>query len=272
LLAGLSIFSILLDRSLWVFLSGIGAMSAVLLLIFKDTILSLVASITITNNDMVHVGDWIEMPKYGADGDVIDVALHTVKVQNWDKTITTVPTHALMADSFKNWRGMSNSGGRRIKRSLFFDMNTVRFLVPDEIERFSQWSLLRDYICEKQAAIERFNADPSRDEAIRADIRSLTNIGTLRAYIYNFVKANEKIHKDMTLLVRQLSPSAEGLPIEIYCFTNDTDWVAYEEIQSDLFDHIIAIVPEFGLRVFQRPVGADFERVRAGLVTGGEDE
>ena len=182
-LAGLSIFSILLDRSPWIFVSGIGAMSAVLLLIFKDTILSLVASVQITSNDMVHVGDWIEMPKYGADGDVIDVALHTVKVQNWDKTITTVPTHALIADSFKNWRGMSRSGGRRIKRAVHFDVNSIRFLEPEEIERLGEWALLRDYMREKKVELDAFNHEAGRNPALRADVRSLTNIGTLRAYI-----------------------------------------------------------------------------------------
>jgi miniconductance mechanosensitive channel len=261
LLAGLSIFAILLDRSPWVFVSGIGALSAVLLLIFKDTILSLVASIQITSNDMVHVGDWVEMPKYGADGDVIDVALHTVKVQNWDKTITTIPTHALIADSFKNWRGMSLSGGRRIKRSLFIDVNTIRFLEPEEIERFERWSRLRDYIGAKRRELEEYNSKSGRDPELRADVRNLTNIGTLRAYIYAYLRASSHIHDGMTLLVRQLQPGPEGLPIELYCFTNDTDWNAYEDIQSDIFDHILAIVPEFDLRVFQNPTGADLTQL-----------
>lgn len=263
-LAALSIVSILLDKSPWIFVSGIGAMSAVLLLIFKDTILSLVASIQLTNNDMVHVGDWIEMPKYGADGDVIDVALHTVKVQNWDKTITTVPTHALIADSFKNWRGMSASGGRRIKRSLFVDLSTVRFLTPEEVERFGSWALLRDYIGSKTREIEAYNAEPGRNARISADIRRLTNLGTLRAYIQAYLRAHPKIHEGMTLLVRQLQPGPEGLPIEIYCFTNDTNWNTYEGIQADLFDHLLAIVHEFGLRVFQNPAGSDLARFASG--------
>ncbi|MEE2673194.1 MAG: mechanosensitive ion channel domain-containing protein [Myxococcota bacterium] len=257
ILAGISIISVLLDKSPWIFVSGIGAMSAVLLLIFKDTILSLVASIQITNNKMVHVGDWVEMPKYGADGDVIDVALHTVKIQNWDKTITTVPTHALITDSFKNWRGMSESGGRRIKRSIFIDVSTVRFLTDEEAERLGQWGLLRDYIASKSSEIKSYNAEAGRNPEFAADIRRLTNVGTLRAYIYAYLSAHPKIHEGMTLLVRQLQPSNNGLPIEIYCFTNDTDWGAYEEVQADLFDHILAIMREFDLRVFQDPTGAD---------------
>ena len=260
-LSGLSIVAILLDRSPWIFMSGIGALSAVLLLIFKDTILSLVASIQITNNDMVHVGDWVEMPKYGADGDVIDVALHTVKVQNWDKTITTIPTHALIADSFKNWRGMSESGGRRIKRCLYIDVNSIRFLEPAEVKRFGHWSLLREYVAAKTTELEEYNARVGSDSDARADLRILTNVGMLRAYIRAYLRASRSIHEGMTLLVRQLQPGPEGLPIELYCFTNETDWEVYEEIQSDLFDHILAIVPEFDLRVFQNPTGADLEQL-----------
>jgi miniconductance mechanosensitive channel len=263
ILAGVSIVSVLLDKSPWLFVSGVGAMSAVLLLIFKDTILSLVASIQITNNNMVHVGDWVEMPKYGADGDVIDVALHTVKIQNWDKTITTVPTHALITDSFRNWRGMSQSGGRRIKRSIFVDVSTVRFLTQEESERFARWALLRDYIACKGTEIESYNLEAGRDSEINADIRRLTNVGTLRAYIYAYLTAHSKIHQGMTLLVRQLQPGNAGLPIEIYCFTNDTDWGVYEGVQSDIFDHILAIMHEFDLRVFQDPTGADMSLLAA---------
>jgi miniconductance mechanosensitive channel len=263
LLAALTVISILMDKSPWLFVSGIGAMTAVLILVFKDTILSLVASIQITSNDMVHVGDWIEMPQYGADGDVIDVALHTLKIQNWDKTITTVPTHALISGSFKNWRGMSLSGGRRIKRSLFIDMASIRFLEPEEVQSFQAFALLRDYIQEKREEIERYNADGGRNLAINADIRRLTNVGTLRAYILSYLRHHPSIHDGMTLLVRQLGPGPEGLPIEIYCFTSTTDWDAYEGIQADIFDHILAIVPEFGLRVFQRPSGADLDRLGA---------
>ncbi len=260
-LAAVSIVSILLDKSPLIFVSGIGAMSAVLLLIFKDTILSLVASVQLTSNDMVHVGDWIEMPKYGADGDVIDVALHTVTIQNWDKTITTVPTYALIADSFKNWRGMSKAGGRRIKRSLYIDKSTIRFLEPEEIERFRSWALLREHIASKTRELDSYNADAGRDPQVRGNIRRLTNVGTLRAYILAYLKAHPKIHPGMTLMVRQLQPGPDGLPMEIYCFTNDTDWAVYEGIQADLFDHILATLPEFGLRVFQNPTGADLDRI-----------
>ena len=263
LLMALVVVSILMDRSPWLFVSGIGAMTAVLLLIFKDTILSLVASVQITSNDMVHVGDWIEMPQFGADGDVVDVALHTVKVQNWDKTITTVPTHALISGSFKNWRGMSLSGGRRIKRSLFIDVASIRFLKPEEVQSFEGFALLGDYMRRKREEIEGYNAEDGRNPEISADIRRLTNVGTLRAYIASYLRNHPKIHGGMTLLVRQLAPGPRGLPIEMYCFTNTTDWNEYESIQSDIFDHILAIVPEFGLRVFQSPSGVDIERLAA---------
>jgi len=263
LLTALIVVSILMDRSPWLFVSGIGAMTAVLLLIFKDTILSLVASVQITTNDMVHVGDWIEMPQFGADGDVVDVALHTVKVQNWDKTITTVPTHALISGSFKNWRGMSLSGGRRIKRSLFIDVASIRFLKPEEVQSFEGFALLGDYMRRKREEIEGYNAEDGRNPEISADIRRLTNLGTLRAYIASYLRNHPKIHGGMTLLVRQLAPGPRGLPIEMYCFTNTTDWNEYESIQSDIFDHILAIVPEFGLRVFQSPSGVDIERLAA---------
>jgi miniconductance mechanosensitive channel len=255
------ILATLLDRSPLIFLSGLGAMTAVLLLIFRDTILSLVASVQITGNDMVRVGDWIEMPQYGADGDVIDVALHTVKVQNWDKTITTVPTHKLISDPFKNWRFMSLSGGRRIKRALYLDMNTVRFLDPGENDRFEEFALLGDYMRDKRAELEAHNAEPGRNPQLNADIRRLTNLGTFRVYIERYLRAHPHIHQDMTLMVRQRDPAPTGIPVEIYCFTNTTTWVEYEAIQADIFDHLLAIAPEFGLRVFQSPTGSDLTRL-----------
>jgi miniconductance mechanosensitive channel len=255
--AAVIIVAILFDKSPLIFLSGLGAMTAVLLLVFKDTILSLVASVQLTGNDMIQVGDWIEMPQYLADGDVIEIALHTIKVQNWDKTITTIPTHKLIDDSFKNWRGMSASGGRRIKRSIFIDMNTIRFLEPDEIERFEKYALLKDYINEKRRVIEAYNTS-SEERRINANIRRLTNVGTFRAYIRGYLRNHAAIHENMTLLVRQLDPTAQGLPIEIYCFTNTTDWGAYEDIQSDLMDHLLSLAPDFGLRTFQSPSGWDF--------------
>jgi miniconductance mechanosensitive channel len=254
------IVATLFDKSPLIFLSGLGAMTAVLLLVFKDTILSLVASIQLTGNDMIRVGDWIEMPKYGADGDVVDIALHTVKVQNWDKTITTIPTHKLIEDSFKNWRGMTIAGGRRIKRSIFIDANTIRFLEPDEIEAFEKYTLLQDYIDHKRRDIESYNAS-ERDRTINANIRRLTNVGTFRAYIYSYLKNHPQIHKTMTLLVRQLDPTPQGLPIEIYCFTTTTNWNAYEDIQSDMIDHLFAVAPDFGLHTFQNPSGQDFKRL-----------
>jgi miniconductance mechanosensitive channel len=263
LLAGLLVLSILMNRSPWIFVSGIGAMTAVLLLVFRDTILSFVASLQIASNDMVRVGDWIEMPDLGADGDVIEIALHTVKVQNWDKTITTIPTHRLISDSFKNWRGMSASGGRRIKRSVVLDLDSIHFLDEEEIERYEKWFLLRDYMKTKRRELREANATAGLDPTIVANQRRLTNIGTFRAWVWATLRNHPKIHQDgHTLLVRQLPSGPQGVPIEIYCFSNDTDWVAYENIQSDLFDRILASVPEFGLRVFQEPSGGDFRSLR----------
>ena len=256
IVAAILILATLLDRSPAIFLSGLGAMTAILLLIFRDTILSLVASIQITGNDMVRRGDWIEMPAFGADGDVIDVALHTVKVQNWDKTVTTIPTHKLISDSFKNWRYMSLSGGRRIKRALAIDMASVRFLTEEELARFSRSALLADYIAGKREDIERWNT--GRDPDVDADVRRLTNLGTFRAYIQRYLAAHPDIHQGMTLLVRQLAPGEAGIPIEVYCFPTTTDWNAYEAIQADSFDHLVSVTSEFGLRAFQIPSGTDF--------------
>ncbi len=268
-MAALAIVATLLDKSPWIFVSGIGALAAVLLLVFKDTILSLVASVQIASNDMIQLGDWIEMPQAGVDGDVIDVALHTVKVQNWDKTISTVPTYKFIGESFKNWRGMSDSGGRRIKRALNLDLNSIRFLNEGEVGRLERWALLHTYLAEKSADIAEHNAEGSRNPEINADIRRLTNVGTFRAYVVAYLKAHPKIHEaGYTLIVRQLAPSASGLPIEIYCFSNDQDWTRYEGIQSDIFDHIFAMVPEFGLRLFQDPTGADFTRLSREVASG----
>ena len=267
-LAGLLILAALMNRSPWIFVSGIGAMTAVLLLIFRDTILSLVASIQIASNDMIRVGDWIEMPELGADGDVMEVALHTVKVQNWDNTITTIPTHRLISDSFKNWRGMSASGGRRIKRSVSIDLQSVRFLREEEVERFADWSLLSEYIQHKIAELSEANAGARShsasdvDSRVAANLRRLTNLGTFRAWIWATLRSHPNIHQTgHTLLVRQLAPGPQGVAIEVYCFSNDIAWVHYEDIQADLFDRILAMVPEFGLRVFQEPTGADLERL-----------
>ena len=251
IIASVVILGVLLDRSPMVFLGGLGAMTAVLLLVFRDTLLGFVASLQIASNDMVRVGDWIEMPSAGADGDVVDIALHTMKVQNFDKTVVTIPTYKLIEESFKNWRGMTESGGRRIKRSLWFDINTVRFLSPEEEEFFGRKALLHGYMEEKQQAIKSYNSQQDGASGVLADIRRLTNIGTLRAYTESYLRNHPDIHPDMTLMVRQLQSSAEGLPLEIYCFTKTTNWAEYEGIQADVFDHILSMTQEFGLRIFQ---------------------
>jgi miniconductance mechanosensitive channel len=251
------IISRLLDKSPWALLSGIGALTAVIMLVFKDSILGFVASVQLTTNDMVRRGDWIEMPKYGADGDVIEVSLNTVKVQNWDKTISTIPTYQLMQDTFKNWRGMSESGGRRIKRALYIDMNSIAFCDEEMLRRFEKIELLKDYLHEKRHEVAATN-EGIGDPDMPTNLRRLTNVGTFRAYVVAYLRAHPKIHKDMTFLVRQLPPNDTGLPIEIYVFSNDQDWARYEAIQADLFDHFLAVLPEFGLRVFQLPSGADF--------------
>lgn len=257
-LGGVVIIATLLGRSPLLLLSGVGAMTAVLLLIFRDTILSFVASLQIGSYDMVREGDWIEIPSLGVDGDVLDISLHTVKVQNWDKTIVTVPTHKLIEGSFKNWRGMSESGGRRIKRAVYVDMNTIRFLEAGDLERFERFALLADYVRSKREDLAADAKARSTDVELVVNTRRLTNIGTFRAYIASYLRQHPKIHKRMTLMVRQLDPTPDGLPLQIYAFSNDTDWVTYEGIQSDIFDHILAVAPEFDLRVFQHPAGRDF--------------
>lgn len=259
-MGGLIAFSLLIDESPWKFMAGLGAMTAVLLLIFRDTILSLVASITLSTNDMVRVGDWIEMPQAGADGDVIDISLHTIKVQNWDRTISTIPTYRLMSDSYKNWRGMQESGGRRIKRSIRVDLSTVRFLNDEEIEQCSRLRLLREYIAGKKQELAEWNEAYCKDEDPATNSRRLTNIGTLRAYIINYLKSRDDIHlpgSGLMFLVRLMEADEHGVPIEIYVFTKTIAWVDYEGIQGDIFDHIYAMMAVFGLRVFQDPSGND---------------
>src|SRR5690554_1916467 len=256
-IAAILIIATLIDRSPLILLSGLGAMAAVLMLIFQDTLLSLVASVQITSNDIVRVGDWVEMPQLNADGDVIDIALHTVKVQNWDKTITTIPTKRFITDPFKNWRGMQESGGRRIKRSLLIDEHSIHFLDAEERERLYRFNLLQDYLVNKRREIDEWNAKLAEAGQEPVNTRRITNIGTFRAYVERYLRSHPGIHQGMTLMVRQLAPTAEGLPLEIYCFTNTVAWVQYESIQADIFDHLLAILPEFGLRVFQNPGGAD---------------
>jgi miniconductance mechanosensitive channel len=255
---GVIVFAAVLGKSPWYFMGGLGAMTAVLILVFKDSILGLVAGIQLSANDMVGIGDWIEMPKYGADGDVIDVTLNTVKVQNWDKTITTIPAYALISDSFKNWQGMSESGGRRIKRSISIDMDSIRFCTPEMLDRFETFGVISDYIKTKRAEIEEFNSRLDADTSVVVNRRNLTNVGTFRAYIESYLRTHPKVHQSMTFLVRQLPPDEHGLPIEIYVFSNDQNWVSYEGIQSDIFDHLLAVVPMFDLAVFQMPSGSDF--------------
>ena len=256
--AAVIMISVLIDQSPLLLLSGLGAVTAVLLLVFKDTILSLVASVQLTTNDMLRVGDWITMPSMQADGDVVDISLHTVKVQNFDKTITTIPTHRLVSDAYQNWRGMSDAGGRRIKRSLLLDQNTIRFLEDDEVVELKKFKMLKSYLAAKRDEIAEWNAQELSGEDAPVNARRLTNIGTLRAYIAAYLSWHPRIGDKFTLLVRQLSPGPQGLPIEIYCFTDTTDWGDYESIQADIFDHLLAILPEFDLAVFQEPSGADF--------------
>ncbi|MEW6764863.1 MAG: mechanosensitive ion channel domain-containing protein [Pseudomonadota bacterium] len=257
LFAVIVMISVLIGKSPWLFISGLGAAMAVILLVFRDTLLSLVAGIQLTTNNLIHIGDWIEMPQFGADGDVVDISLHAIRVRNWDKTITVIPTHKFLDHAFKNWRGMSESGARRIKRAIHVDMSTIRFLTPDEVEHFGRFALLNDYMATKKVELAAYNREHAGDGQLVPHARRLTNAGTLRAYIVNYLRQHPKIRQDMTLLVRQLEPTPKGLPIEIYVFSNDIAWANYEDIQSDIFDHILAMVPEFGLNVYQEPSGND---------------
>lgn len=259
IMAGIFIVAIATNQSPWGILTVLGGLTAVLLLIFKDTLLGFVASIQLSANDMVRVGDWIEMPKYGADGDVIDVSINTIKVRNWDKTIATVPTYALVSDSFKNWRGMTESGGRRIKRALYLDMNSVRFCTQEMLDRFAKIKLLTPYLDSKGAEIIAYNADHHPSPGNPLNGRQQTNIGVLRAYIIAYLRNHPRIRQDMTFLVRHLEPTPQGLPMEIYVFSSQLAWADYEAIQADIFDHILAAVPEFGLRIFQFPSGHDLK-------------
>ena len=258
ILGSVVIVGIIINKDTTLLLSGLGAMTAVVMLIFKDTILSLVASLQISSNDLFKVGDWVEAPQFGADGDVVDIGLHTVKIQNWDKTISVIPTHKLIDSTFKNWRGMSESGGRRIKRSLFIDINSISLCSSETLEKYKKFELISEYIDRKQKEVSEHNQANNIDTSELINGRRLTNIGTFRAYIEAYLKNNSLIHKEMTFLIRQLDPTEKGLPMQIYVFSNDIDWVRYEGIQSSIFDHLLAVVPEFGLRIFQNPTGKDF--------------
>jgi len=259
ILGSIYIVSVLIDKSPMGIFSALGAMSVVLMLVFKDTILGFVGSIQIAANNMVKIGDWVEFPKFGADGDVIEIKLQTVKVQNWDKTITTIPTYSFVSDAFKNWRGMSESGGRRIKRSINIDMNSVKFCDEKLLSNLKNIDLLKSYFDKKNQEIEDYNTGKSHSHS--ANVRKLTNLGSFRAYLEHFLDNHPSITKDMTFLVRQLPPNEKGLPIEIYVFSLEQRWAYYEAIQADIFDHVIAVLPEFDLKVFQNPTGADFNNL-----------
>ena len=262
-IAAISVISLVLNRSPLLMLSGLGAVSAVLMLVFRDAILGFVAGLQISINDMVHRGDWIEMPSHGVDGDVIEVGLTTVKVQNFDKTIVTVPTYALISESFKNWRGMSESGGRRIKRAINIDMNSVRFCTEEMLARYMRIRYIEEYVERKRAEVENWNTEHGIDREDYANGRRLTNLGTFRAYIVAYLHHHPMVHDDMTFLIRHLDPTEHGLPIEIFVFSRDQNWVRYEAIQADILDHLLAIAPQFDLRVFQSPSGAAVERALA---------
>ncbi|MFB2650648.1 mechanosensitive ion channel family protein [Shewanella mangrovisoli] len=259
--------SVLADQSPVYFLSGLGVATGFVMLVFRDTILGFVAGIQLAANRMVSKGDWIQMDKYGADGAVEEVSLTTVKVRNWDKTITMIPAYALVSDAFRNWRGMSESGGRRIKRAVNIDINSIKFLSEEERNRLSKINCLKEYFPAKISEIQESNAKVS-DLDMKVNGRHLTNVGTFRAYLQEYLQRHDKVHKDMTLMVRQLAPTTEGLPIEIYIFTNDTRWAFYEAIQADIFDHIFAVLPEFGLQAFQAPTGNDIRSLRSVKVEG----
>ena len=258
LFAVIVIIATLLDKSPWALLGGLGALTAVLMLVFKDSIMGLVASIQISALNLVRVGDWVEIPKYGTDGDVIEISLNTIRVQNWDKTISSVPTYALISDGFKNWRGMSESGGRRIKRSVRIDLNSIGFLDDSAFDKLTKVQALAPYLKQRKQEITEWNATQDIDSTNHANGRRLTNVGTFRAYLESWLAANPSINKDMTFLVRQLSSDEFGLPIEIYIFSSEQRWAQYEGIMADIFDHVFAVLPEFNLRAYQRPSGADF--------------
>lgn len=259
-IGGILIVAQVLNKDPQGILTAMGALTAVTMLVFKDTILGFVASIQLSANDMIRVGDWVSMPKYGADGDVIKITLNTVKVQNWDKTISTIPTYSFVSDSFKNWRGMAEAGGRRIKRSIVLKSGSVTFCTEEMITRFKQYHLIKEYLETKVKEIEGFNAEGKYDKTYLINGRHLTNIGVFRIYAEQYIKNLEGIHPDLTRMVYQTEGNEFGIPIQVYCFTKTTEWAAYENIQSDIFDHLFAAAPEFGLEVFQHPSGGDFKK------------
>ena len=257
-IGGIIIVSILIDKSPMVLLTGLGASAAVLMLVFKDSIMGFVSGIQLSANNMLKVGDWIEMPKYGADGTVIEVTLNTVKVRNWDNTITTIPPYALVSDSFQNWRGMQESGGRRIKRSIRIDMNSVKFCTPEMLAKYRKIRLLKDYIEETEKVVEEYNKEHGIDNSVLVNGRRQTNLGVFRAYLTNYLRSLPAVNQDLTCMVRQLQPTEQGIPLELYFFSSIKAWIPYEGVQADVFDHVLASIPEFDLHVFQNPTGEDF--------------
>lgn len=261
IIIGIIIIGTLMNQNPLLLLGGIGALTAVFSFVFKDSILGFIAGIQLTTNDMLRIGDWIEMSKYGADGEVVDITLNTVKVQNFDKTIVTIPAYSLVSDSFKNWRGMLDFGGRRIKRSIYIDVNSITFCTPEMLDKFKKITFLRDYIIEKEKEISDYNKNLSPEEKLLANGRHMTNIGTFRVYIQYFLENHPHINKNMSHVARQLPPTENGLPLEIYAFTDVTDFTVFETVQSDIFDHIFSIAGEFGLRIFQNPSGYDMRQI-----------
>ena len=258
-IAAIVVFSILTGKDALAILAGLGAFAAVLLLIFQDAIKGLVSGIQISANDMIRIGDWVSVPKYGADGNVIEIALTTIKIQNWDKTISMIPSYALVSESFSNWRGMEESGGRRIKRSIYIDVSSIHFLSEEEKNHLLDVGLLENYIKEKDQEITQFNTNVTNAQKLHINGRRLTNIGVFRKYLEEYLRQNNQINHNMTFMVRQLQSSEKGLPIEIYAFSKIQSWIEYEGIQSDIFDHIFAAIPAFNLRIFQNPTGKDFQ-------------
>lgn len=254
---GIIIVSIIIGKSPLTLLAGLGAMTAVLVLVFKDVILGLISSIQLSANDMVRVGEWISVPQYNADGVVQEITLATVKVQNWDKTISTIPTYAMISDSFQNWRGMQESGGRRIARSLKLDQNSIRFLNDQDLEKLRKIYFLKDYIDKQKAEMEEYNRKHNIDDSVLVNGMRMTNVSVLRAYLFEYLKNHPKVNQQMMIQVRHLEPGEHGLPMQIYCFSREQAWVQYEMVQADIFDHVLAVLPEFDLKVFQYPGGSD---------------
>ena len=259
---GIIIIAIIVNKSPASLFAGLGASAAILMLVFKDSIMGFVSGIQLSANNMLKVGDWISMPKYGADGTVIEVTLNTVKVRNWDNTIITIPPYALVSDSFQNWQGMRDSGGRRVKRSINIDMRTVRFCTPEMLAKYRKIRLLKEYIDKTEKVVEHYNKEHDIDNSILVNGRRQTNLGVFRAYLTNYLKSLPDVNKELTCMVRQLQPTEQGIPLELYFFSSVKDWVPYEGIQADVFDHVLAIIPEFGLSVFQNPTGEDFRALR----------